>query len=547
VASITFTTTRNEATRCYFCKNKCLRTFIDVKTAVPNANYKPPVKTKVPLLDGAQRLIIATCEKGTVENVEEMRVIKGDIDAIKKKNPNLVEIAAKAAFKSYEPPVVADPLPKMQFTAAQKKRAELMKKRAELKIGMPKALNMYSCGPFFTAYFESLGLKAENLFWSEYTSEHLYKEGAKRGAIDPCFPSKVGIPHVHNLLYAIHPKKQLDIIFFPMIDSLPTFLVKTQSSRACPTVTATPASVKAAFTKESDLFTEKGVIWKDTLIELTDPKVAHRQMYDDWKDILGLSEEENYRAVEQGMAAMLKFDNDIMRGTAREVLKKLEREDKLGIVLLGRPYHNDPGINHEILEEFQKLGYPVFSQDSLPLDDEIIWKLFGDEVKMGVISHPLDVSDAWKNSYSENTTRKVWAAKYIARHPNLVALELSSFKCGHDAPIYTVIEEVVEHSGTPYFCFKDIDENKPTGSIKIRVETIGYFLKRYREDMVRNNQKQLTVEEQLKQFEQRLRHELTLAASVGSKAGCCGTEETAPGDLVSIAGAQQDLVEMAGD
>ena len=335
-----------------------------------------------------------------------------------------------------------------------------------------------------------------------------------------------------------------------MIDSLPTFLVKTQSSRACPTVTATPSSVKAAFTKESDLFTEKGVIWKDTLIELTDPKVAHRQMYDDWKDILGLSEEENYRAVEQGMAAMLKFDNDIMRGTAREVLKKLEREDKLGIVLLGRPYHNDPGINHEILEEFQKLGYPVFSQDSLPLDDEIIWKLFGDEVKMGVISHPLDVSDAWKNSYSENTTRKVWAAKYIARHPNLVALELSSFKCGHDAPIYTVIEEVVEHSGTPYFCFKDIDENKPTGSIKIRVETIGYFLKRYREDMVRNNQKQLTVEEQLKQFEQRLRHELTLAASVGSKAGCWGTEETAPAELISIAGVQQgqqDLVEMAGD
>ncbi|HXZ26392.1 MAG TPA: BadF/BadG/BcrA/BcrD ATPase family protein [Terriglobales bacterium] len=511
IASITYTTTRNEDTRCYFCKNKCLRTFIDVKTAVPNPNYKPPVKTKVPLTQGAQRLIIATCEKGTVENVEEMRVIKGNIDAIKKENPNLVEIAAKAAFKSYEPPVVADPLPKHAFTAAQKKRVELMKKRAELKIGMPKALNMYSCGPFFTAYFEALGLTAENLLWSEYTSEQLYKEGAKRGAIDPCFPSKVGIPHVHNLLYSVHPKKQLDVVFFPMIDSLPTFLLNTQSARACPTVTATPASVKAAFTKEGDMFKEKGVVWKDTLICLDDPKMAHRQMYDDWKDILGLSEEENFRAVEAGMEAMRKFEMDIMRGTAREVLQRLETEDKLGIVLLGRPYHNDPGINHEILEEFQKLGYPVFSQDSLPLDDEIIWKLFGDEVRAGIIQHPLDVADAWKNSYSENTTRKVWAAKYIARHPNLVALELSSFKCGHDAPIYTVVEEIVEHSGTPYFCFKDIDENKPSGSIKIRVETIGYFLKRYREDMVRNRQKQLTIEEQLRKFEEQLRAELAVA------------------------------------
>jgi hypothetical protein len=71
-----------------------------------------------------------------------------------------------------------------------------------------------------------------------------------------------------------------------------------------------------------------------------------------------------------------------------------------------------------------------------------------------------------------------------------------------------VVEEIVEHSGTPYFCFKDIDENKPTGSIKIRVETIGYFLKRYREDMVRNKNKAKTIEEQMREFEARLRRQL---------------------------------------
>src|SRR4051794_36444508 len=103
---------------------------------------------------------------------------------------------------------------------------------------------------------------------------------------------------------------------------------------------------------------------------------------------------------------------------------------------------------------------------------------------------------------------KILAAKYVARRPNLVALELSRFKCGHDAPIYTVVEEIVEHAGTPYFCFKDIDENKPTGSIRIRVETIGYFLKRYREDMVRNKQKTTTIETQLREFEARLRRQM---------------------------------------
>src|ERR1700683_5585238 len=73
---------------------------------------------------------------------------------------------------------------------------------------------------------------------------------------------------------------------------------------------------------------------------------------------------------------------------------------------------------------------------------------------------------------------------------------------------YSVVEEVVEHSGTPYFCFKDIDENKPTGSIKIRVETIGYFLKRYREDMVANKDKVKSIEEQMAEFEARLRSQL---------------------------------------
>jgi predicted nucleotide-binding protein (sugar kinase/HSP70/actin superfamily) len=383
-----------------------------------------------------------------------------------------------------------------------------MKKRAEIRIGMPRVLNMYSMTPIFTGYFASLGLKAENLVFSDYTSEQLYKEGAKRGAIDPCFPSKLGIPHVHNLLYTVHAKKPLDIIFFPMIDCLTSELHGVQASRSCPTVAATPEAVKAAFTKEGDLFTEKGVKFLDTFVNLSEPQTFERQMYEEFKDILGLSPEENLRAVKEGYRALDHFNNVTMRGAAREALADLEREDRLGVVLLGRPYHNDPGVNHEILEEFQKLGYPVFAQDCLPIDDDLTWKLFGPEVVAGEIAHPMAIDDVWKNSYSENTSRKVWAAKYVARHPNLVALELSSFKCGHDAPIYTVVEEIVEHSGTPYFCFKDIDENKPTGSIRIRVETIGYFLKRYREDMVANKKKVSSIDQQLKEFEARLRRQL---------------------------------------
>jgi predicted nucleotide-binding protein (sugar kinase/HSP70/actin superfamily) len=304
-----------------------------------------------------------------------------------------------------------------------------------------------------------------------------------------------------------HAKKPLNVIFFPMIDVLVSPLKCTSGSNACPTVTATPDAVKAAFTKETDVFAEHGIQYLDPILNLADRRLFSLQMFQAWAPILGLTEEENQRAIEQGFAALEDYEGSL-RKRARETLDALERENRIGIVMLGRVYHHDPGVNHEIMDEFQKLGYPVFSQSTLPMDEDLLERLFGDEVRAGTIQHALDITDVWKNAYSASTNHKIWAAKFTARHPNLVALEISNFKCGHDAPIYTVIEDIIENSGTPYFAFKDLDENKPSGSIKIRVETIDYFLRRYREELVRKSEASKNVEQQLAEYEQRLRQEL---------------------------------------
>ena len=54
-----------------------------------------------------------------------------------------------------------------------------------------------------------------------------------------------------------------------------------------------------------------------------------------------------------------------------------------------------------------------------------------------------------------------------------------------------------------------MDENKPTGSIKIRVETIDYFLKRYREDLLKKANTATELERQLAEYERVLRMNLT--------------------------------------
>jgi activator of 2-hydroxyglutaryl-CoA dehydratase/predicted nucleotide-binding protein (sugar kinase/HSP70/actin superfamily) len=539
VRKIRYRTTRNESTRCNFCKNSCLRTFIDVKmsavapggaAAPANIHAAPapqgaPVAfiSKVPKTNDERRLIIATCEKGSVEDVNDMRGIKAGIDDVKAANPNFVEIASKEAFRSRRTASVADPIPQPPsgltarfWPKAARARAAAMQRRASLHIGMPRVLNMYTYAPFFNGYFESLGVPAGNLVYSDYTSGELYREGAGRGAIDPCFPAKIGVAHVHNLLFAKHAQKNLDCIFFPMIDVLHSMnLTHLQGSNACPTVTVTPETAKAAFTKEGDLFAQHGVRYLCPLVNFADRALLCQQLFEAWSDILGLSAEENRRAVDVGFRELQAFETDI-QARAREVLDQLERERRVGIVVLARPYHHDPGLNHEILEEFQKLGYPVFSQSTLPADPDLLERLFGDEVRAGIIRDPREITDVWKNCYSANTNQKVWAAKFTARHPNLVALELSSFKCGHDAPIYSVVESVIERSGTPYFSFKDIDENKPSGSIKVRVETIHYFLKRYVEDMQKHPGSQADLDQHLAEYEARLRNELLRQAELSA-------------------------------
>jgi predicted CoA-substrate-specific enzyme activase len=511
VRKIEYRTTRNEDTRCHFCKNDCLRTFIDIRTQPKNDLSFVPIQkvTKVPLMHGEQRLIIATCEKGTVEDVNDMKDIKAGLDSIRAQHPNFVDYASKEVFRPTNAKSVADPLPTKGWAGwkkGDKERHALMENRKKLRIGIPRVLNIYTYAPLFNAYFESLGVQPENIIYSDYTSSELYRAGASRGAIDPCFPAKIGISHVYNLIQEKHRKKPLNAIFFPMYDVLHSPLVKIVGANACPTVTATPETVKAAFTKENDVFAEHNVKYIDPVLNFSDRKLFAHQMLQALQPVLGLSLEENDRAVESGFAALKEYETNIRR-RARQVLDQLEREDRIGIVMLGRPYHHDPGLNHEILDEFQKLGYPIFSQNTLPLDEDLLERLFGEEVRAGVVTSPLDITDAWKNSYSCSTNHKVWAAKFTARHPNLVALEISSFKCGHDAPIYGVIEGIIEQSGTPYFCFKDLDENKPTGSIRIRVETIDYFLRRYREEVIRKRKAEQDIEAQLAAMEAQLRGE----------------------------------------
>lgn len=53
-----------------------------------------------------------------------------------------------------------------------------------------------------------------------------------------------------------------------------------------------------------------------------------------------------------------------------------------------------------------------------------------------------------------------------------------------DQPTFTPVQQIVERSGTLFFSFQELDSTKPAGSVKIRVETIAYYLQRRSREII---------------------------------------------------------------
>ena len=470
---LTYETKNDESTTCHFCANECSRTFIDT--------YRP---------DGTTSRYISgfSCEKGMVESKDAMQELVKERRKILKEFPNLVTHEGLKVFKrvgGVQPMLeagtpVEDVKVERKFFGAiertkydrtfQRSSEAAAEKRAKWRVGIPRVLNMYSTAPFFRTYLEVLGVRPKNIIFSDPSSEEMFAEGGKYGSVDPCYPSKVAQAHFHQLFFHKHVKTPFDVIFFPILTHVPSFVTDAVDYASCPIVAGTPDVMKAAFTKEQDYFATRGIKYMAPAVSFTEPTLLRRAMFEAFRDELEITEDENDFAIAEGLAALERFDEEIQE-KGKAILDQVEYDNKIAILVVGRPYHLDPGLHHGIPDEFQVLGYPILSIRSIPKDPEWLGRFYkeGEDV--------LSIGDVWPENYSANSAQKVWAVKFAARHPNVAILDLSSFKCGHDAPTYGIIDSIVSSSGLPSSSLHDIDANRPGGSIKIRVKTYAHSLK----------------------------------------------------------------------
>ena len=107
-----------------------------------------------------------------------------------------------------------------------------------VRVGIPRSLLFYELYPFWQAFFKELGCE---VVVSDETTKKIIHEGAERSVSETCFPMKVSLGHVLNLL-----DKEIDYIFLPSIINLPLPDERMTDSFVCPYVQSFVYTVKSA-------------------------------------------------------------------------------------------------------------------------------------------------------------------------------------------------------------------------------------------------------------------------------------------------------------
>ncbi|MFO1329178.1 MAG: BadF/BadG/BcrA/BcrD ATPase family protein [Rubrivivax sp.] len=96
IEALTHVSTTSDDTVCRWCDVNCRRTFIDVQ--LPSGAGRP--WSKVPLAAGWTRVISGnTCPKGLVEDIDEMKIVKAELEGMRDAHPNVAQVVRDQGFK----------------------------------------------------------------------------------------------------------------------------------------------------------------------------------------------------------------------------------------------------------------------------------------------------------------------------------------------------------------------------------------------------------------------------------------------------------------
>lgn len=308
------------------------------------------------------------------------------------------------------------------------------------KIGIPRVLNMYEDFPFWAVFFARLGY--EVVLSGESSARMYYKGMATIPSDSLCYPAKLAHGHVMDLV-----ERGVKKIFYPCLP----YNMKDDVNQAgnhfnCPVVASYAENIR----NNMDVLRNENIKFMQPFLPISDPDRMRERLTEAFRSE-GIPASEIKKAMEAGYREMEHYREDVRKKGA-EILRTA-KEKKLPIILLiGRPYHIDPEINHGIPEMIQSYNLAIVSEDSV--------------YHMDAPEEALYIVNQW--SYH---ARLYHAASFAASHPEVNLIQLSSFGCGLDAITTNQVREIMEGHQRLYTMIK-LDEVSNLGAARIRLRSL---------------------------------------------------------------------------
>ena len=310
-------------------------------------------------------------------------------------------------------------------------------------IGIPRTLNIYEDYPFWHTFFTELGYRVEI---SAKSSAQIYYKGISTIPSDSlCYPAKLAHGHIMDLV-----ERGLKKIFYPCAPY--NFDTRSDNFYNCPIVASYPENIR----NNMDVLPKNDVKFIQPFLPVHDLKKLKRRLSEEFASE-GISSNEISRAVDKAAAEMQNYHRDV-QNFGENLLQRIKNTGENAILLVGRPYHIDPEINHGIAEMIQSYNLPILSEDAV--------------YHTKIDSPQISVVNQW--SYH---ARLYHAAQFAAENPNVTLIHLSSFGCGLDALTIEQVKEILEAHGKIYTMIK-LDEVSNLGAARIRLRSLLAALKK---------------------------------------------------------------------
>ena len=305
------------------------------------------------------------------------------------------------------------------------------------KIGLPFGLNIFELYPFWTTFLTNLGFEVVR---SDISTREMYQKGQHSIPSDTvCYPAKLMHGHIENLL-----SKGVDAIFYPCM----TYNLDEQrgdNCYNCPVVAYYPELLAANVAKLQNFD------FMMPYFELSDHKKFIKQAEHFFgRKYPSLKKRQIAKAAEAAYTALDSYYQAI-REEGRKAIAYADAHGLEIAVVVGRPYHIDPEINHGINQMISSYGMVVVSEDAVCNLAE---------------SPEVHVLNQW--TYH---SRMYSAANYVVHKENAQLIQLVSFGCGIDAITTDEIRSIIEAGNKIYTQLK-IDEINNLGAAKIRIRSM---------------------------------------------------------------------------